>query len=62
MEYKYAIEGYDKDPDCPLYTNCVRTEFGVLAVSKRFEKQGLNVIVRTVEKMKGLNPYWEKEL
>ena len=60
-DFIYAIEAYEDDPECPLFTNCVKTEFGKKLVTKRFEEQGLSVIVRSIAEMRGLNPYWETE-
>jgi len=62
-EYKYAVEGStDFNFDCPLATNCTKTFEGAEVVIKRFEAQGLNVIVRSMREMRGLNPYYEVAL
>jgi len=59
--YKYAVEGFDKFYDVPLFTNCTKTEAGALKVKEDMVNKGLNVIIRPIEFMCGKNPYFEKE-
>ena len=62
--YTWAVEGYDGNQggsDCPLFTNCVKTWDEAQLVMQRMRFQGLEVIIRPIKEMKGLNPYYEKD-
>ena len=59
-EYKYAVEGFSQFEDCPEFTNCTKTELDAKRVKKRMEDQGLNVVIRPIAEMMGLNPHYEE--
>ena len=59
--FKYAVEGYDEYPDCPLFTNCTKTLNHAKFIRHRMLFQGLKVVIRPIDQMQGLNPFFEQE-
>lgn len=64
-EHKFAVMGYapgNTQPECPEYTNVVRSKLGAEIVKKRMESQSLTVVIDTRDNMYGMNPYYEDNL
>lgn len=60
FKYKWVVESDNGLPDCPLFTVCTKTkeEAEQIRTEQRFLEKKLNVVVRPIEEMRGLNPYY----
>jgi hypothetical protein len=62
--YKFAVHGFTVEimRDTPEFTNCTKTLIGAELVQDRFKAKGLLTEIVPIGEMKGMNPYYEKDL